>query len=158
MNNYAKLFAGAMLAFVLAACSQQAEEEAATAAAPTETAEEFVARVNEELKELAREGGAAGWVRSTYINEDTAILSSLARERYAKWFGETVEQAIAYDDMDLAPETRRAIDLLKLGTSLPTPRDAAKRRELTEIATELTGIRLHTGHRTRADDAAVARL
>ena len=35
-----------------------------------------------------------------------------------------------------APETRRAIDLLKLGTSLPTPKDPAKRRELTEIATE----------------------
>ena len=139
MNNYAKLFAGAMLALVLAACSQQAEEEVA-AAAPTETAEEFVARVNEELKELSREGGAAGWVRATYINEDTAILSSLARERYAKWFGETVEQAMAYDDMELSPETRRAIDLLKLGTSLPTPKDAAKRRELTEIATELTGM------------------
>ena len=38
------------------------------------------------------------------------------------------------------PETRRAIDLLKLGTTLPTPSDAAKRKELTMIATELEGM------------------
>jgi peptidyl-dipeptidase A len=140
MKDFAKLFAGALLAIVLAACSQQAEEEAAVAAAPTETADEFVARINDELSELSRELGAAGWVRATYITEDTAILSSLARERYAAWHGDAVKQAMAYDGMELAPETRRAIDLLKLGTSLPTPDDAAKRRELTEIATELTGI------------------
>jgi peptidyl-dipeptidase A len=140
MKDFAKLFAGAVLAIALAACSQQADEDTAAAAAPTETAEAFVARVNEELAELSRELGAAGWVRATYITEDTAILSSLARERYAAWHGDAVKQAMAYDGMELAPETRRAIDLLKLGTSLPTPDDAAKRRELTEIATELTGM------------------
>ena len=154
MNHFLKMLAGTMLAITLAACSQQATEETA-AAAPTETADEFVARVNEELKELNRERGAAGWVRATYITEDTAILSSLARERYAKWHGDTVEAAMAYDDQELSPETRRAIDLLKLGTSLPTPKDAAKRRELTEIATELTGI-YGAGKYCRSDDDCIS--
>ena len=141
MKNIAQLFAGALLAIVLAACSQQASDEATeTAAAPAETAEEFVARVNEELEELNRELGAAGWVRATYINQDTAILSSLARERYAKWHSETVEQALAYDGMELDPQTQRAINLLKLGTTLPTPDDDAKRRELMEIATAISGM------------------
>ena len=136
-----KLLIGCFAFAFIAACSEQAPEEStAVEAAPAETPEEFVARVNEEARELGRETGAAGWVRATYITEDTAILSSLARERYAKWHSETVEQAMAYDAMELAPETRRAIDLLKLGTSLPTPKDPAKRRELTEIATEMTGI------------------
>ena len=44
MRYLAKLFAGGLLAIFLVACSQQAPEEAAEAA-PTETAEEFVARV-----------------------------------------------------------------------------------------------------------------
>jgi len=154
MKHLLNLFAGVLLVTTLAACSQQAPEEAVSAA-PTETAEEFVARVNEELKELGREGGAAGWVRATYITADTAILSSLANERYAKWHGETVEAAMAYDDQELAPETRRAIDLLKLGTSLPTPKDAAKRRELTEIATELTGI-YGAGKYCRSDDDCIS--
>jgi len=154
MKHLLKLFAGALLVITLAACSQQATEET-IAAAPTETAEEFVARVNEELSELGRELGAAGWVRATYITEDTAIMSSLARERYAKWHGETVEAAMAYDDQELSAETRRAIDLLKLGTSLPTPKDAAKRRELTEIATELTGI-YGAGKYCRSDDDCIS--
>lgn len=139
MNNFAKLLAGSLLAIVLAACSQQAPEQTADAA-PTETAEEFVARVNEELRELGRELGAAGWVRATYITEDTAILSSLAREKYAAWHSNTVAAALQYEDQELSATTRRAIDLLKLGTSLPTPKDTARRRELTEIATELTGM------------------
>ncbi|NIL94013.1 MAG: peptidase M2 family protein [Woeseiaceae bacterium] len=140
MKHTVKLLVGSMLAIALTACTQQAADDDATAAAPTETAEEFVARVNEELKELNREGGAAGWVRATYINQDTAILSSLANERYAKWHSETVAQALAYDDMELDPQTRRALNLLKLGTSLPTPDDDAKRRELMEIATEISGM------------------
>jgi len=139
MKTIAKLFAGGLLAIVLVACSQQASDQAVDAAA-TETAEEFVARVNEELRELRRELGAAGWVRATYITEDTAILSSLARERYAEWHSNTVDAALQYDDQELSPGTRRAIDLLKLGTNLPAPKDAAKRRELTQIATELTGM------------------
>jgi len=154
MKDFLNLFAGALLVITLAACSQQATEET-VAAAPTESAEEFVARVNEEVKELSREGGAAGWVRATYITADTAILSSLANERYAKWHGETVEVAMQYDDQELSPETRRAIDLLKLGTSLPTPKDAAKRRELTEIATELTGI-YGAGKYCRSDDDCIS--
>jgi len=154
MKHLLKSFAGVLLVITLAACSQQAPDEAVSAA-PTETAEEFVARVNEELRELGREGGAAGWVRATYITADTAILSSLSRERYAKWHGETVEAAMAYDDQELSPETRRAIDLLKLGTSLPTPKDAAKRRELTEIATELTGI-YGAGKYCRSDDDCIS--
>jgi peptidyl-dipeptidase A len=140
MKDFAKAFAGVLLAIVLAACSQQAEEETTVASAPTETADEFVARVNDELAELIRELEAVGWVRATYITEDTAKLSARAGERYAEWHSNTVKQAMAYDDMDLSAETRRAIDLLKLGTSLPAPDDAAKRRELSEISTEMMGI------------------
>ena len=67
-------------------------------------------------------------------------LAAAADEKYAKWHGGMVQQALAYDDQELAPETRRAINLLKLGTTLPTPNDAAKRKELTMIATELGGL------------------
>jgi peptidyl-dipeptidase A len=139
MTRFAHLLAGIALVALLAACSEQAADEKA-AAAPTETAEEFVARANAELKELSREIGAAEWVRSTYITQDTAILAAAASERYAKWHSGMVQQALAYDGQELDPTTRRAIDLLKLGTSLPTPADPAKRKELTLIATELEGM------------------
>ncbi len=133
-----------MLALVAGCAEESAETPAADAAAetspPAETADDFVARINAELKELLRETGAAGWVRATYITEDTGILQSLARERYAKWHSERVEESLKYEGQDLSPETARALHLLRLGTRLPTPSDPAKRRELTEIATELTGM------------------
>ena len=139
MKNIAGLLAGALFALMIAACTPEGSDETAVAT-PAETADEFVARANKELKDLSAELGAAGWVRATYITEDTAIIASAAREKYAVWHSNMVKQALAYDGQDLAPATRRAIDLLKLGTSLPTPDDAAKRKELTMIATELGGM------------------
>jgi len=112
MKNYLQLFVGLALAASLAACSQQAQEEPVSSA-PTESAEEFVDRVNDELKELGKALGAAGWVRATYITEDTAILSAAANERYAEWHSRTVTEAAKYDGQELSAETRRGIDLLK---------------------------------------------
>ena len=134
-----------LVAMVLSACGHSGEDEVAPQASDAqpeaaETADEFIARINDELAELGRELGAAGWVRATYITEDTALLQSRARERYAEWHSNAVRQAMQYEDQELAPETRRAIDLLKLGTSLPSPSDADKRRELTQIATEMKGM------------------
>jgi peptidyl-dipeptidase A len=136
MNKYWIALTAASL---LAACGPQESAAPVIAAAP-ETAEEFVARVNEELVDLNREGGAAGWVRATYITEDTAVLSSLAEEKYAEWHSRTVAEAAIYDDQELAPQVRRALDQLKLGTSLPAPNDAQKRKELARLATDLGGM------------------
>ena len=69
-----------ILVLGVSACSQQAGENAPTATLPEETAAEFVARINDELAELTREIGAADWVRSTYITEDTAILAARSEE------------------------------------------------------------------------------
>ena len=134
-----------LVAFLLSGCGQPGRDGPSpdvsdTPSAPEETADEFVARINAELAELGRELGAPGWVRATYITEDTALLQSRARERYAAWHSDAVEQAKQYNGQELPPETRRAIDLLKLGTSLPSPADPAKRRELTQIATDLKGM------------------
>ena len=153
MKNFTKLCASLVLVSFLAACSKPATDEPAdaTSAAPTETAEEFVARANAELVDLGRELGAASWVRSTYITQDTAIIASAAGEKYAKWHSDMVQQAVAYDGHELDASTRRAIDLLKLGTSAPAPNDAAKRKEISEISTAMEGT-YGAGKYCRGDD------
>jgi peptidyl-dipeptidase A len=105
-----------------------------------ESAEAFVERINNELEEMSTELGAAAWVRATYITHDTAILDSLATQRYAAWHSQSVADSLAYADMNLAPRTARALHLLKLGTSEPAPDDPAKRKELAEITTRLAGM------------------
>ena len=139
MKHFVKTAASVLFAASIIACSPQTAERAASATV-TETAAEFVSRANAELAELNREIGAAQWIRATYITLDTAIVAAAASEKYAKWHSGMVQQALQYDGQELAPETRRAIKLLKLGTSLPTPNDSAKRKELTMIATELQGM------------------
>lgn len=138
MNDLAKLLAGFLLAIGLAACSQQAPEGAADAA-PIESAEEFVAQVNAEFKDYWRELNAAGWLRATYINEDSAIVDALANERFAAWHSGKVKAALKYDGQEMSAETRRALDKLKLSALMVAPDDDAKRKEQAQILTELGG-------------------
>lgn len=140
MQNF-KILSALLAALAVAACSEAPEAETAEQpAAPAESAEDFVARINEEFRELYLERAAANWVRATYIIKDTALLAAKASERYAAWHSNAVKQAMAYEDADIAADTRRALDLLKLGTSAPAPDDADKRRELAMLGTEMTGM------------------
>ena len=66
MKNTMKLFASLVLATGLAACSQQAPEEP-IAETPTDTADEFAARMHEEYLEYAEEAELANWVYTTYF-------------------------------------------------------------------------------------------
>ncbi len=129
------LAAGALLA----ACDAGGDA-AGEPAARTETAQQYVQRVQDELVELSKGLEAAAWVRATYITPDTAVLATLAKQQYAEWHGRAVAGSLAYADQDLDPQTRRALTLLKLGTSEPAPSDPSMRRELAEISTRMTGM------------------
>lgn len=130
------------IAFAILGCDAGVGKSPApdAGAAPQETADQFVDRINAELEDMGTELGAAAWVRATYINHDTAILNSLASERYAAWHSRSVADSMKYAGLDLAPRTARALELLKLGTAEPAPDDPAKRKELAQITTELAGM------------------
>ena len=103
----------------------------------TETADQFVARINRERDLQTRAVSAAGWTQQTYINADTEFLNAQATDRYLEWLDGAVRQARAYESQALAAPTRRAIDLLKRSTSAPAPSDAARRSEMTQIMARL---------------------
>jgi peptidyl-dipeptidase A len=120
-------------AMLLASCAK--------APAPkVETADEFVARLNVEMLEWTKEVSAAGWAYNTYITQDTEYLQAKADERMKAYLSKTIAESKRYDGQTLKPETRRAIDLIKLTASLPAPDDAAKRTELSKIAAKLEGM------------------
>ena len=148
MKKFLVLIAAAA---IMSACSQQGGEGETTAAAPTEAAEEFVARVNAEYRDWWRELNAAGWLRATYINEDSGVVDALANERYAAWHSARVKEAMAYDGQELDAATRRALDALKSGALMVAPDDDAKRKELANILTELQGM-YGAGQYCRSDD------
>lgn len=142
MKDIWKLSSAAVLFIALGACSGETVEQRVTGqvAAPVETADAFVARINAESRELWLEGAAAGWVYSTYINDDTGLLLQRVNERNAAWHSRAVRASLRYDGQDMSSETQRAIDLLRLGNSLPAPDDDARRKELMTLQTEMEGM------------------
>lgn len=129
-----KLSAILLLPLIACGCQDQANN------VPEETPDQFVDRINQELEELNTEGGAAGWVRATYITHDTAVLSSLAGQRYAAWHSRAVADSLRFAGQSMSPSSARALEQLKLGISEPSPNDPVKRKELAEITTELAGM------------------
>ena len=116
--------AGAIACLALGGCGAEK---------PKESADEFVARVNKDLQQRGHEDAMAGWVQQTYITPDTEQLAAKAEERALEYYPKAVKDSTAYEGMDISPESRRAMLLLKQGLSAPAPDDAAKREELTAI-------------------------
>lgn len=112
----------------------------ADASAPAnETADQFVARVNEEYRRSYPELTSAQWLSSTYINGDSELVSAKANERYLAQLRGWIEQSRRFEGQQMSPQTARAIQLLKLQAAMPPPRDPAKLAELTTIATRMEG-------------------
>jgi len=118
---------------VLGSCARQekiTEQE-------SESADEFVARVNSELSALGSETQIAGFTQATYINPDTEILSAKANDRYLAYVSHAAEESKRYEGQQLSPATARSITLLKLNVAAPAPGDPAKRAELTKLGARL---------------------
>ncbi len=140
------LLAVAVTAGVLAVagCKKPAEEtpgHAGVAPAPKgETADQFVARVNAEMKKGYPELASAQWLSSTYINSDSELVSAKAEERNLTQLRGWIEQSRKYEGEQLSPQTARAIQLLKLQADLPPPKDPAQLEALTKLASKLEGM------------------
>lgn len=124
---------------LLSACGSAPEGETAKApaAAPAESADAFIARVNRTIEEDTPEVTSAQWLSSTYINADTQRVAAAANERWLTAHNAFVEQAKTYDEAAQSPATARALHILKTNAAMPAPRDPAKLRELTGIATRM---------------------
>ncbi|HVR81234.1 MAG TPA: M2 family metallopeptidase [Luteimonas sp.] len=105
-----------------------------------ETADQFIARVNEEFRNTYAELSAAQWLSSTYINDDSEMLTAKANERWLTQLNGWIEQSRKYEGQQMSPQTARSIMLLKLMTAMPAPRDPGRLAELTRIATKMEGM------------------
>ncbi len=109
-------------------------------AEPTPTIEEaraFLAEVGASLAGLDHDAARAGWIQSTYITQDTEALAAVLGERATAQAVEYAKLAGRFDDVDLPPELRRQLDVLKRAIVLPTPQDPDESRELAQIAARM---------------------
>lgn len=129
---------------VLAACQPAADAKKEDGVKPkgaskNQSAEAFIADVNQRYLEIDREMNAAQWAYVTYINEDTALLAAKAYERFMEFEKGVLAEARAFKNSPMSASTARAYTNLTLGKTLLPPDTAAERAELAQISTDMEG-------------------
>jgi len=105
--------------------------------APQESVAAFLARTEQEMRQVDIEAIAASWVQETYITADTGLLASRAEERSLAYLSQSVAASRRYVDQPLDPVTARKLLLLTRGVSAPAPNDPVRRTELATIGSRL---------------------
>jgi len=100
-------------------------------------AQKFMDDVNETLLKLGIEGSQAGWVSETHITDDTSALNARANQRLIDATARFSKESVKFDKLDLAPDLRRELNLLKVSLVMATPSDPKEGEELTKIAANL---------------------
>src|SRR5215203_4300896 len=123
----------------LMSCTDNPNSIATTGSGTKEQAEKFLQDAEKRLLELNIKAGRADWVKSTFITDDTEALAAEANENLIAATTELGEQSRKYENLDLSPESKRKLKLLKLSLTLPAPKDPKERNELTKIAAAMEG-------------------
>ncbi len=104
--------------------------------APTsDDARVFLEEAETRLLDLWVDAGRAAWVQNTYITDDTTALAADAQTAV---IGATMELAAAaarFDAIELPPDLRRKMLLLKTSMGVAAPADPALQAELSQITT-----------------------
>ncbi|MGB0045631.1 MAG: M2 family metallopeptidase [Terriglobales bacterium] len=111
--------------------------QAQTAAPTAAEAQEFMNKAEARLADLSAKVQRASWVQENFITDDTQAIAADAIDEVTAVTTDLVEQAKRYDGLTLSPELARKFLLLKLSLTAPAPKDAALRREMTEIGVSL---------------------
>jgi len=112
----------------------------APSGATPQDARAFVKKVNEELKTLAVKDSTAGWIRDTFITEDTERASAWASDNTLAYKGQAIRDSKRFDGLPLDPETARMIHLLRVSNYVLAPADPAHRTELSQILSRMGSI------------------
>lgn len=123
------------LVFLFLAMNAYAQTTTPTAA----EAQQFMNKAEAQLADLGVKVQRASWVQENFITDDTQAMAADAIDENTAATTELVEQAKRFDGLALPPDLARKFKLLKLSLTAPAPKDAALRREMTEIGVSLDG-------------------
>jgi peptidyl-dipeptidase A len=148
------LLATTALIGALAACSEPSPSQtaemtqaapAAPAAAPAESTaptvtdvEAFLAEADRLLLEDYERGARTNWAYETNITYDTEWLVQRSNAQSTELRVRLANQAAAFDGLELTPDQRRRLNLIKLNLVLPAPQREGAAAELAALATRLS--------------------
>lgn len=144
-----------------AATTPAPRAQAAAAAFPATPAgaAAFVADAEKQLAELSEYAARVQWARATNITFDTMWLESKVNAQVTELQVKLANEAARFNDVRVAADVRRKLDLLRLGIVLPAPNRPGAAAELADITTRLdstyaTGKFEYKGQQITLDDAS----
>ena len=105
-----------------------------------EDARAFLTEANETMLRLSNEANQAGWVQNTYITVDTEAIGARASEAYMTAVTNFAKRAAQFDDVELAPEERRQMNVLKNALTMAAPSDGKEAAELAQLVASMEGV------------------
>jgi peptidyl-dipeptidase A len=129
---------GLALALVLSGAVVLATGPDKNAPASASDADTFVARAEKDLADISIDANRAGWINATYITDDTDAMAAEVSARQTELAVKYAGEAAKYLNVQgLSPDTRRKLDLIRNGITLPAPSRPGAADELSTIATKL---------------------
>jgi peptidyl-dipeptidase A len=124
-----------IVASVLAVSAQAPAQHPATPAG----VKAFLDEANAKLLELGNAASRAGWTQSTYITPDTEIMAAQATEALVNAQTRYAKEAARFDKVQVPPDQRRQLDLLKTSLTMSAPADPKEAEELTRLVASMEG-------------------
>jgi peptidyl-dipeptidase A len=126
----------ALTASVLGCGKPPSSPPASTGPTPAD-AKAFLVTANATTAKLGIEQGQAGWVLQTYLTDDTEAIAARANQAANEAGARFAKESTKYDRVDVTPDERRQLNLLKVSLVLATPSDAKESDELSKIMARL---------------------
>jgi peptidyl-dipeptidase A len=133
----ASLLAVGAVLLVTAVASRGSGQPARPSAAD---AKAFVERTNAELKRLTVRAATAEWLKNTYITDDSERMAAAMNEELLGFTAKAIKEAARWNGVEVDPDTRRQLHLLRVSSALAAPADAKLRLELTTLGSKMEGI------------------
>jgi peptidyl-dipeptidase A len=126
-------------ALALAIATPALSQTAAPAAAPTAAeADAFVAAAEKDYFDYSIYGSQVAWVNNTYITDDTDALNARVGAEGTEMGVKYAKGAARFNNVaGLSYDTKRKLDMLRNGLTLPAPSTPGAATELNTIATRL---------------------
>jgi len=128
-----------------AACATTATPATTTASTPggpptVAEAQAFITDAERQLAARSEYENHIGWVYSTYIQHDTEWLQTRTDSEGTQLRVQLASRAARFQNLELPPELRRKIDLLRLSLTLPAPQRDGAADQLAQVNNHMASI------------------
>jgi len=110
------------------------------APATADEARTFLGRVDDTMTRLWIAQNQAGWIAQTYITSDSEAIDARVNQELMETVARFAKESTRFDAVDVTPDERRQLNLVKLALVLAAPADPREAEELATIATRMRGV------------------